>query len=65
MGTGLTGVQHRSDRCARTQFGDFEVEDMHLDRKASVEAEQVCGRWASVRWCYKDDFPKCLGGCVS
>jgi hypothetical protein len=42
--TGLTGEEHRSDRCAMTQFGDFEVEDMRRDRKACVEAKQVCGR---------------------
>jgi hypothetical protein len=23
--TGLTGEEHRSDRCATTQFGDFEL----------------------------------------
>jgi hypothetical protein len=56
--TGLTGG-YRSDRCAMTQSGDFEAEDTHRDRKACVEAKQVCGRWASVRWCYEDNFPKC------
>jgi hypothetical protein len=39
--TGLTGVGHRSDRCATTQFGIFEAEDMRRDRKACVEAKQV------------------------
>jgi hypothetical protein len=42
---GLTGEEHWSDRCATMQSGDFEVEDMRRDRKASVEAKQVCGRW--------------------
>ena len=27
MGTGLTGEEHRSDRCATTQSGIFEAED--------------------------------------
>jgi hypothetical protein len=49
--TGLIGEEHRSDRCATTQSGDFKVEDAHRYRKAFVEAKQVCGRWASVRWC--------------
>jgi hypothetical protein len=39
--TGLTGEEHRSDRCAMMQSGDFEVEDMRSDRKACVEANQV------------------------
>jgi hypothetical protein len=59
VGTGLTGEENWSDRCATTQFGDSEAEDTHRDRKACVEAKQVCGRWASVRWCYEDNFPKC------
>jgi hypothetical protein len=54
--TGLTGEEHRSDRCATTQSGDFEAEDMHRDRKARVEAKQVCGRWASIRWSDDKDF---------
>jgi hypothetical protein len=57
--TGLTGEEHRSDRCAKTQSGDFEVEDTCQDHKACVVARQVCGRWASVQWCYEDNFPKC------
>jgi hypothetical protein len=44
---GLTGG-YRSDRCEMTQFGDFEVEDMRRDHKASVEAKKVCGHWAFV-----------------
>jgi hypothetical protein len=56
VGTSLTGEEHRSNRCATTQSGDFEVEDMHRDRKACVEAKQVCGRWASVRWSDDKDF---------
>jgi hypothetical protein len=57
--TGLTGGSDWSDQCATTQFGDFEAEDTRRDRKACVESKQVCGRWASVRWCYEDNFPKC------
>jgi hypothetical protein len=40
-GTGLTGEEHWSDRCATTQSGIFEVEDTRRDRKACVEAKQV------------------------
>jgi hypothetical protein len=29
--TGLTGEEHRSDRCTTTQFGDFEAEDTRVD----------------------------------
>jgi hypothetical protein len=56
VGTDLTGDEHWSDRCATTQSGDFEVEDTRRDRKACVEAKQVCGRWASVRWSKDKDF---------
>jgi hypothetical protein len=38
---GLTGEEHRSDRCATTQSGIFEAEDMRRDRKACVEAKQI------------------------
>jgi hypothetical protein len=41
VGTGLTGEEHRSDRCAATQSGIFKAEDMRRDRKACVEAKQV------------------------
>jgi hypothetical protein len=41
VGTGLTGEEHRSDRCATTQSGIIEAEDMLRDRKACVEAKQV------------------------
>jgi hypothetical protein len=41
VGSGLTGEEHRSDRCATTQSGIFEAEDMRRDRKACVEAKQV------------------------
>jgi hypothetical protein len=58
VGTGLTGEENRSDWCATTQSGDFEAEDTRQDRKACVEAKQVCGCWASVRWWYEDNFPK-------
>jgi hypothetical protein len=54
--TGLTGGSDRSDRCATTQSGDFEAEDTRQDRKACVEAKQVCGHWASVRWSDDKDF---------
>jgi hypothetical protein len=39
--TGLTGEEHRSDRCATTQSRDFEAEERCRDRKACVEAKQV------------------------
>jgi hypothetical protein len=38
---GLTGEEHRSDRCATTQFRDFKAEDTRRDRMACVEAKQV------------------------
>jgi hypothetical protein len=41
VGTGLAGEEHRSDRCAMTQPGDFEAEDTLRDHKACVEAKQV------------------------
>jgi hypothetical protein len=41
VGTGLTGEEHWSDRCATTQSGIFEAEDTRRDRKACVEAKQV------------------------
>jgi hypothetical protein len=41
VGTGLTGEEHRSDRCATTQPGIFEADDTRRDRKACVEAKQV------------------------
>jgi hypothetical protein len=40
VGTGLTGEEHRSDRCAMTQYGIFEAEDTRRDRMACVEATQ-------------------------
>jgi hypothetical protein len=40
VGIGLTGEEHRSDRCATTQSGFFEVEDTRRDRMACVEAKQ-------------------------
>jgi hypothetical protein len=39
-GTSLTGEENRSDRCATTQSGIFEAEDMRRYRKACVEAKQ-------------------------
>jgi hypothetical protein len=41
VGTGLTGEEHQSDRCATMQSGIFEAEDTRRDRKACVEAKQV------------------------
>jgi hypothetical protein len=41
VGTGLIGEEHRSDRCATTQSGDFEAEDTRRDRKACIEAKPV------------------------
>jgi hypothetical protein len=38
--TGLTGEEHRSDRSATTQSGDFEEEDTRRDCMACVEAKQ-------------------------
>jgi hypothetical protein len=41
VGTGLTGEDHRFDRCATTQSGIFEAMDTRRDRKACIEAKQV------------------------
>jgi hypothetical protein len=38
--TGLTGEEHRSDRCATMQSGIFEAEDTRRDRMACVKATQ-------------------------
>jgi hypothetical protein len=38
--TGLTGEEHRSDRCATMQPKIFEAEDTRRDRKVCVEATQ-------------------------
>jgi hypothetical protein len=38
--TGLTGVEHRSDRCATMQSGIFEAEDTRRDLMACIEAKQ-------------------------
>jgi hypothetical protein len=40
VGTGLTGEEHRSDRCATTQSRIFEAEETRRERKACVEAKQ-------------------------
>jgi hypothetical protein len=58
-------VGGRSDRCATTASRSFEAEDMHRDRKACVEAKQVCVCGASVRWCYEEVSQKALRGRVS
>jgi hypothetical protein len=45
--------------------GDFEAENTRQDRKAWVEAKQVCGRWASVRWSDVKDFRiRPRGACI-
>jgi hypothetical protein len=44
----VAAAPDRSDQCATTHSGDFEAEDTRRDRKACVEAKQVCGCWASV-----------------
>jgi hypothetical protein len=41
VGAGLTGEEHWSDRCAKTQSRIFEAEDTRQDCKACVEAKQV------------------------
>jgi hypothetical protein len=41
VGTGLTGEEHRSDRCATMQSEIFKAEDTRQDHKACVEAKQV------------------------
>jgi hypothetical protein len=41
VGTGLTGEEHQSDRCATTQSRIFKAEDTRRDHKACVEAKQV------------------------
>jgi hypothetical protein len=62
---GGAATSDRSDRCATTQSGDFEAEDTRRDRKACVEAKQVCGRWASVRWSDDKDFRiRPRGACI-
>jgi hypothetical protein len=40
VGIGLTGDDHRSDRCATTLSGIFKAEDMHQDHMACVEAKR-------------------------
>jgi hypothetical protein len=40
VGTGLTGEENQSDRCAMMQSGIFEAEDTRRDRMACVEAKQ-------------------------
>jgi hypothetical protein len=40
VGTGLTGEEHRSDRCATTQSGIFEADDTRRDHMACIEATQ-------------------------
>jgi hypothetical protein len=53
---GGAATSDRSDWCATTQSEDFEAEDTRRDRKACVEAKQLCSRWASVRWSDNKDF---------
>jgi hypothetical protein len=40
MGTGLTGEDNRSDRCATTQSGILEADNTRRDRMACVETKQ-------------------------
>jgi hypothetical protein len=40
VGTGLTGGEHRFDRCATMQSRDFEAEDTRRDRMACIEPTQ-------------------------
>jgi hypothetical protein len=54
--TGLTGG---SDRCATTQFGDFEVEDMRRDRKACVEVSKIVVAGHPSDGVKKTFSPKC------
>jgi hypothetical protein len=54
--TSMIGAEHQSHQCATTQSGDFKAEDTRRDRKACVEAKQVCCRWASVRRCKDKDI---------
>jgi hypothetical protein len=51
-----TGLTRGSERCAMTQSGGFEAEDTCRDLKACVEAKEICGRWASIRWSKDKDF---------
>jgi hypothetical protein len=60
-----TGPTGGSDWCATTQSRDFEAEYTRRDRKACVEAKQVCGRWASIRWSDDKDFEFALEGHIS
>jgi hypothetical protein len=53
---GDAAASDRSDQCSTMQSRIFKAEDMRLDRKACIEAKQVCGSWASVRWCEDKDF---------
>jgi hypothetical protein len=53
---GGAAASDRSDQCATMQSGDFEAEDTCRDRKTCIEAKQVCGRWAYVRWSDDKDF---------
>jgi hypothetical protein len=55
----------RSDQCAMMQSKDFKAEDTRRDHKVCVEANQVCGRRTSVRWCYDEISQKALRGHVS
>jgi hypothetical protein len=45
--------------------GDLKISydcDTSRDRKACVKAKQVCGRWASIQWCYNEVSQKTLRG---
>jgi hypothetical protein len=45
---GGAAASDQSNQCAMTQSGEFEADDTRRDRKACVEAKQVCSRWATV-----------------
>jgi hypothetical protein len=63
---GRAAASDRSDRwgCGTTASEGFEVEDMHRNRKACVEAKQVCGR-RHPRCCYDEVSQEALRGRVS
>jgi hypothetical protein len=65
VGTSLTGEEHRSDRCATTQFRIFEAEDTRRDRKASVEATRSAVAGHPSDGVMKTNSQSALGGHVS
>jgi D-hexose-6-phosphate mutarotase len=65
VGTGLTGEEHRSDRCATTQSGIFKAEDTRWDRKACVESKQVAVTWHPSDGAMKKTSKTALEGLLS